>query len=99
MGEEWQVQILRRSSLPRCQYRGGVYCTVANTGECSYAPLATAYKFVNSFVVIAYFLLRDENNQAVIATLHEIDERDHREEDATIKQTRFPQNSERKKKK
>ncbi len=74
------------------QYRGGVYCTVANTGECSYAPLATAYKFVNSFVVIAYFLLHDESNQAVIATLHEIDERDHREEDTTIKQTRFPQN-------
>jgi hypothetical protein len=59
--------------------------------------LATAYKFVYSCIAIAYFLLHDESNQAVIAALHELDERDHREEDATIKQTRFPQNSERKK--
>ncbi len=71
--------------MRRCQYCGGVYCTVANTAECSYAPLATAYKFVNICVVIDYFLLHDVSNQAVIDALHKIDEVDYREEDVSIK--------------
>ncbi len=41
-------------------------------------------------------MLHDKSSQAVIDALHKIDEGDYRE-DVSIKQTRFPQNSERKK--